>query len=110
MNKIAKSVSEGIELVESMFKGGTYINGEWYEENGKNAYLDWGLIDNTYLNISCKSFADEVAKHFQDKGYFVYYQLMGWTKSGRIAEGTEVAIRIQTYPKHPNSNMRTFDN
>ena len=109
MSKIAMSVNEGIELVNAMFKGGAYFNGEWFEENGKDAYLDWGAIDDGYLNISCKRFADEVARHFQDKGYFVYYQLMGWTKNGRIPEGTEVAIRIQTYPKHPNSNMRVFD-
>lgn len=108
MNKIAKSVNEGIELVEAMFKGGAYFNGEWYEENGKDAYLDWGAINDMYTNISCKYFADEVAREFQRRGYFVYYQLMGWTKTQRIADGTPIAIRIQTYQRHPNSNMEVF--
>ena len=90
MSKIARSVSEGIELVESMFKGGAYFGGEWFEENGSEAYLDWGTIDDNYVNISSKYFADEVGREFQKRGFFVYYQVMGWTKSNRIPQGTPI--------------------
>lgn len=106
MNKIAKSVSEGIELVEAMFKGGAYFNGEWYEENGNSAYLDWGAINDMYTNISCKYFADEVGREFQRRGYFVYYQVCGY--GTKLSQGTPIAIRIQSHPKDYNSSMVCF--
>ena len=109
MSKIARSVEEGIELVNAMLKGGAYFNGEWFDEDCGDAYLDWGLIDDAYTNISCKYFADEVARYFQNKGYFVYYQLMGWTKGGRIAEGTPIVIRIKKEPKCSGSSLVPFD-
>ena len=102
MSKIAKSVSEGIELVNAMLKGGDYINGEWYGENCGEAYLDWGAINNMYLNISCKYFADEVGREFQGRGYFVYYQVMGFG-STKVAQGTPICIRIRKEPKDSNS-------
>lgn len=94
MNKIARSVNEGIELVNAMLKD-------------RDAYLDWGF-DDCYTNISCKYFADEVARHFQNKGYFVYYQLMGWG-SNRVAEGTPIAIRIKKEPKCSGSSLVPFN-
>ncbi len=90
MSKIAKSISEGIELV----------NNELSEYG--SAYLDWGVVGNEYLNISCKHFADEVGREFQSRGYFVYYQVMGYGSS-RVAQGTPVCIRIYKEPKDNNS-------
>ena len=98
MSKIAKSVNEGVELVNAMLKGGDYFNGEWYSENCGEAYLDWGAINNMYLNISCKYFADEVGREFQRRGYFVYYQVMGFG-STKVAQGTPICIRISKEPK-----------
>lgn len=86
MSRIAKSVSEGIELVN--------IELEKYGE----AYLDWGAINNMYLNISCKYFADAVGREFQGRGYFVYYQVMGFG-STKVAQGTPICIRISKEPK-----------
>ena len=90
MSKIAKSVNEGVELVNIEI------------ENCGEAYLDWGAISNEYLNISCKYFADEVGREFQRRGYFVYYQTMGFG-STKVAQGTPICIRISKEPKDSNS-------
>jgi PII-like signaling protein len=57
--------------------------------------------------VSCKFFAEEIAREFQMKGYFVYYGLMGYGSS-RIPQGTPVVIRIKTKPKCSNSNLVEF--
>lgn len=90
MSKIAKSVNEGVELVNIEI------------ENNGEAYLDWGAISNEYLNISCKYFADEVGREFQGRGYFVYYQTMGFGNT-KVAQGTPICIRISKKPKDSNS-------
>ncbi len=94
---IARSIEEARELVNEMLKGGKYINGEWYEKDCGSAYLDWGVIDDDYQNVSCRYFAEEVAREFQRKGYFVYYQVMryGGTK---IPQGTPTNVRIMNKP------------
>lgn len=102
MRTIARSVNEGIELVEKMLKGGVSVNGEWFEEGVEEAYLDWGAINNYDINISCKYFADEVGREFQMRGYFVYYQVMGYGSS-RIPQGTPICIRIRKEPKESGS-------
>ena len=107
MEKIARSIEETRELVNAMLKGGEYFNGEWYEENCGEACLDWGTIDNSDANVSCKYFADEVAREFQQKGYFVYYQLMGWGRKD-IPQGTPILIRIKTKPKCSGSSLVEF--
>ena len=105
MRTIARTVSEGIELVEKMLNGNVVINGE--EFNGGDAYLDWGIINDWYVNISCKRFADEIGRVFQDRGYFVYYQVMGYGSS-RIPYGTPVCVRIKSEPKSWNSTIEPF--
>ena len=105
MSKIARSIDEARELVNAMLKGGDYFNGEWFE--GGEAYLDWGAIDDGYQNVSCKYFADEVAREYQRKGYFVYYQVMGYGNN-RIPQGTPMVVRIKTEPKHSNSTYVEF--
>ena len=82
MSKIVTSIEETKELVKSMLA------------ESQDAYLDWGESSTMYQNVSCKYFADEVAREFQLQGYFVYYELMGYGSS-RIAQGTPVAIRIK---------------
>lgn len=95
MEKIARSIEDARELVNAMLNGGMCINGEWFDENCGDAYLDWGAIDDGFQNVSCKYFAEEVAREFQMKGYFVYVQVMGYGCS-YIPEGTPVCIRIKT--------------
>jgi len=108
MEKIARSIESAREMVNAMLKGGAYFNGEWFDEDCGEAYLDWGTIDDGYQNVSCKYFADEVAREFQMKGYFVYYQLMGWG-SRRVAEYTPIVIRIRKEPKATNSHYILFE-
>ena len=93
MNKIASSIDEVMELVNTMLCGG-------------DAYLDWGQVCNTNKNVSCKYYADEVAREFKLKGYFVYYEVMGFGSS-RIAQGTPVAIRIKR-EESSNSSLIEF--
>ncbi len=107
MSKIARSIEEARELVNSMLKGDACINGEWYDKDCGEAYLDWGVIGDGYQNVSCKFFAEEIAREFQMKGYFVYYSLMGYG-SNRIPQGTPVCIRIKTQPKCSGSNLVEF--
>ena len=107
MDKIATSIDAAREMVNAMLKGGAYFNGEWFEENCGEAYLDWGTISDGYQNVSCKYFADEVAREFQMKGYFVYYQLMGYG-SRRVPQGTPICIRIKTKPKCSGSSLVEF--
>jgi hypothetical protein len=94
MEKIARSIEETRELVNAMLKGG-------------EACLDWGTIDSSNANVSCKYFADEVAREFQQKGYFVYYQLMGWGRKD-VPQGTPILIRIKTKPKCSGSSLVEF--
>jgi len=108
MEKIARSVESAKEMVNAMLKGGDYFNGEWFDENCGEAYLDWGTIGDGYQNVSCKYFADEVAREFQRNGYFVYYQLMGWGRRD-IPEYTPIVIRIRTAPKETNSHYVPFE-
>ena len=41
------------------------------------AYIDWGIINDTYKNCPSKCIADKVANDFKAKGYYVYIQRMG---------------------------------
>jgi len=109
MGKVVNSIADAMELVEKMLKGGDYFNGEWFEENCGEAYLDWGVVDDFYTNVSCKWIADSVGMEFQKRGYYVYYQVMGWTKSGRIPEGTPMNIRIKKEPKSSGSSLVPFN-
>jgi len=106
MSKIARSIEEARELVNSMLKGDDYFNGEWFEKDCGEAYLDWGVVCG-YQNVSCKFFAEEIAREFQMKGYFVYYQVMGWGSS-KIPQGTPICIRIKTQPKCSGSSLVEF--
>lgn len=49
-------------------------------------YLSWG----ENKNVNSRTVAEEVARKFQDKGYFVYYELVN---------GIEDGIRIQKRPQ-----------
>ena len=93
MNMIASNIDEVMELVNTMLCSG-------------DAYLDWGQVDNTNKNVSCKYYADEVAREFKLKGYFVYYEVMGFGNS-RIAQGTPVVIRIKR-EESSNSSLIEF--
>ena len=93
MNMIASSIDEVKELVNTMLCGG-------------DAYLDWGEVGDAYKNVSCKYYADEVAREFKLNGYFVYYEVMG-LGSSRIAQGTPVAIRIKR-EESSNSSLIEF--
>ena len=108
MEKIATSIESAKELVNAMLKGGDYFNGEWFEENCGEAYLDWGRVTDIYQNVSCKYFADEAARYFQRQGYFVYYKLMGWGKSD-IPEYTPTTIRISKKPMEVNPYRIPFE-
>ena len=105
---VATSFDSAKEMVEKMLNGGAYVNGEWFEENCGEAYLDWGRNTDIYQNVSCKYFADEVARYFQKQGYFVYYNLMGWGK-GDIPEYTPTTIRISKKPKKVDSYRVPFE-
>lgn len=95
MSKIATSIEETKELVNSMLV------------EGQDAYLDWGENSTMYQNVSCKYFADEVAREFQLQGYFVYYELMGYGSS-RVPQGTPVCIRIRKTARDCNSSVVPF--
>lgn len=95
MSKIATSIEETRELVKSMLV------------ESQDAYLDWGENSTIYQNVSCKYFADEVARGFQLQGYFVYYQLMGHGSS-RVPQGTPVCIRICQTARDCNSFVVPF--
>ena len=107
MEKIARSIESAREMVNAMLKGDAYFNGEWFEKDCGDAYLDWGVIDDYYQNVSCKHFADEVAREYKRNGYFVYYQTMGYGNK-RIPQGTPIVIRIKTKPKCSNSSLVEF--
>ena len=62
-------------------------------QNNGGTYLDWGETGTMYQNVNSREIAEEVARKFKNKGYFVYYDLMGMGNS-KIAPGTEVCIRI----------------
>ena len=107
MEKIARSIDAAREMVEAMLKGDAYFNGEWFDKDCGEAYLDWGTIDDSYQNVSCKYFADEVAREYQRKGYFVYYQIMGYGNK-RVPQGTPIVVRIKTKPKCSGSSLVEF--
>ena len=67
-------------------------------QNNGGTYLDWGETGTMYQNVNSREIAEEVAHKFKNKGYFVYYDLMGMGNS-RIAPGTEVCIRIEKRAK-----------
>ena len=67
-------------------------------QNNGGTYLDWGETGTMYQNVNSREIAEEVARKFKNKGYFVYYDLMGMGNS-RIAPGTEVCIRIEKRAK-----------
>ena len=56
------------------------------------AYIDWGIINDTYKNCPSKCIADKVANDFKAKGYYVYIQRMGFGNK-RIPEGTPICYR-----------------
>ena len=62
------------------------------------AYIDWGIINDTYKNCSSKNIADKVANDFKTKGYYVYIQRMGFGNK-RIPEGTPTCYRIYEKPR-----------
>lgn len=105
---VATSFDSAKEMVEKMLNGGAYVNGEWFEENCQEAYLDWGIIDDMYHNVISKYIADQVGRYYLEKGYNVYYQLMGWGK-GQIPQGTPVCIRIKKSPKRYGSLIGELD-
>lgn len=53
-------------------------------------YLSWGDAKPENKNVNSRTVAEEVARKFQDKGYFVYYELVN---------GIEDGIRIQKRPQ-----------
>lgn len=67
-------------------------------QNTGGTYLDWGVTGTMYKNVNSRAVAEEVARKFKEKGYFVYYELMGMGSS-RIQPGTEIAIRIKKRPE-----------
>ena len=67
-------------------------------QNNGGSFLDWGEAGTMYQNVNSRSIAEEVARKFKNKGYFVYYDLMGYG-SKDIAPGTEVCIRISKRAK-----------
>ena len=66
------------------------------------AYIDWGIINDTYKNCSSKNIADMVANDFKTKGYYVYIQRMGFGNK-RIPEGTPTCYRIYVKPRQYNN-------
>ena len=67
-------------------------------QNTGGTYLDWGAAGTMYKNVNSRAIAEEVARKFKEKGYFVYYELMGMGNN-RIEPGTEIAIRIKKRPE-----------
>lgn len=65
------------------------------------AYIDWGAVSEFYQNCPSRSVADEVARAFKEKGYFVYVQRMGGHT--RILEGTPICYRIYTEARLHNN-------
>lgn len=97
-NEVENAVSSVMEMI---------INGkDKYGEGVKGeGYLDWGAIDSTYKNCDSKTIADKVARMFIDKGYYAYYQLMGFGNK-RIPQGTPICVRI--YDK-PNTRVSSLE-
>lgn len=66
------------------------------------AYIDWGIINDTYKNCPSKNIADKVANDFKAKCYYVYIQRMGFGNK-RIPEGTPTCYRIYEKPRQYNN-------
>jgi hypothetical protein len=78
-------------------------------QNNGGTYLDWGATgDDMYKNINTRSSAEEIARKFKDKGYFVYYDLMGAPGTRECPEGSEVCIRIFKRPQSLSKGKKEF--
>lgn len=107
IRKIVKQVVESIDIPDNSEWDGEDIQHdeiiedilEQIDSNG-GAYLDWGEFDDIYKNIQDKETAEEVAKMFHDKGYFVYYEGEGLDIDGEETPDsyTPIAIRILKKP------------
>ena len=86
-----------------MHIGDSIIKDEGYGEGQiGTAYIDWGIINDTYKNCPSKNIADKVANDFKAKGYYVYIQRMGFGNK-RIPEGTPTCYRIYEKPRQYNN-------
>lgn len=94
-------VNKNYDEVEDDIQNDDLINElvQSIKDNG-GAYIDWGEFDDTYKNVEDKETAEEIAKLFYDKGYFVYYQGDGLDINGEETPDsyTPVAIHILQQP------------
>ena len=106
MSKIVMDFESAKTMVESMLKGGAYFNGEWYDENCQEAYLDW-CTDSPYQNVVSKYVADKVGRYFLERGYNVYYQCFGYHP--KHSYGEPACIRIKNTPQRYGSIIKDLD-